>query len=685
MPNRLAKETSPYLLQHKDNPVEWYAWGEDAFEKAREEDKPIFLSIGYSACHWCHVMEHESFEDEETARFMNEHFVNIKVDREERPDVDQIYMDAVQAMTGHGGWPMSVFLTPEGKPFYGGTYFPPAPRHGMPSFIQVLRSIANTWENQRESVEEQGGNLVQHISQRTQIASQDADLNRNILDRAIDNLMGNFDSDWGGFGGAPKFPQPMVLEYLLREWRRTGDNRARRAAVRTLNKMARGGMYDQIGGGFHRYSVDRKWLVPHFEKMLYDNGQLVQLYLHAWQAFGDDLYRRVAEDTLEYVQREMLDDAGGFYSAQDADSEGVEGKFFVWGEDEIDEVLDEETAEVVKAYYDVSPGGNWEGKNILWVPRDPDVVAHKLGISQAKLDETIERAKQQLFDYRSERVPPATDDKVLTSWNALMLTAFAEASRILDDDEYRNIAVQNATFIMTKMRDANGRLFHTWSPRNQQAKVRGMLEDYAYLINALVTLYEATFDVKWLRSALSLAKHMQTDFWDDERGGYYDVSEEATDLVVRPKSLVDNAVPCGNSMAATALLRLAAYFDDEELRRRGEDTLRLLGKAAGEQPLGFGQWLGAIDSYLSTPLEFALVGTELDPFLDVIYDVYLPNKMLVGAPAGDDTQATLLPLLRGREQREGGATAYLCENFTCRQPTTSPDELADQIDAAVRR
>lgn len=687
MPNRLANETSPYLLQHKDNPVDWHPWGEEAFERARAKDKPIFLSIGYSACHWCHVMEHESFEDEETARIMNEHFVNIKVDREERPDVDAIYMDAVQAFTGHGGWPMSMFLTPEGKPFYGGTYYPPHPRHGLPSFEQVLHSIAAAWEDRRDEIEEQGARMVDHLLQRTRIGARDAELNRDILDRALENILSKSDPEWGGFGNAPKFPQPMVLEFLLRSWRRTADNRARRVLLRTLNKMARGGMYDQAGGGFHRYSVDRRWLVPHFEKMLYDNAQLVQVYLHAWQAFGAPLYRQVVEETLDYVVREMRDPAGGFYSAQDADSGGEEGKFFVWSEEEIDDVLDNDIADIVKTYYDVSPMGNWEGKNILWVPRDPDVVAHKLGISMEALDDALTRGTQTLFQRRSRRAPPDTDNKVLTSWNALMLAGFAEAARVLENEEYRSVAVQNAEFLLQALRDESGRLYHTWSPLDERARVPGLLEDYAYLTNALATVYEATFDSRWLEEAETLATRMHAEFWDAERGGFFDVADDESDLILRPKSLVDNAVPAGNSMAATALLRLAAYRDDDELHGWGEATLRMLGKAVGEQPLGFGQWLTAMDFYLSRPLEFALVGADSDlaPFLRVIYGRYLPNKLIAGLTSDGTGAEERVPLLQGRTVQNGKATAYLCENFVCRQPTTRPERLGEQIEAALGR
>lgn len=682
MANRLANETSPYLLQHKDNPVDWYPWGEEALRKAREEDKPIFLSIGYSACHWCHVMEHESFEDPETARLMNEHFVNIKVDREERPDLDAIYMDAVQAMTGSGGWPMSVFLTPEGVPFYGGTYFPPEPRYGMPAFKQVLLGVANVYRERRGDVEEQGRNLLEHLRSRAQIASRDEDLNIDVIDRALTMLLRHADQQWGGFGQAPKFPQPMALEFLLRAEAYQGNEHARGILRRTLNRMARGGIYDQIGGGFHRYATDERWLVPHFEKMLYDNSQLARLYLHAWQRFGDELYRRVAVETLEYVRREMTHPEGGFYSTQDADSEGEEGKFFVWKHEELQAALTPDEWRVVQAYYNIMPGGNWEGKTILWVPRDPDVVAQMLGMREAEMDALLQSARAKLFEIRSRRVPPGTDTKILTAWNGLMMAAFAEAARVLDRDDFREIAQRNAEFLLEHLRAPDGTLWRSW--KDGQAKIAGFLEDYAGLIYGLLALYEATFDPRWLREAASLVDVMEARFWDVERGGFFDTPAESDGLILRPKEVIDNATPSGNSLAATALLRLSAYLGDEQMRRAAVQTLKLVGRAAAEQPLGFSQWLVAIDFYLSTPIEFALVGpsSDLEPFLRVIYSRYLPNKLVAGQPPDADW-GDVIPLLAQRPQRDGEATAYLCQHFVCKEPTTNPADLERQIEEAL--
>lgn len=682
MANRLANETSPYLLQHKDNPVDWYPWSDEALSRAREEDRPIFLSIGYSACHWCHVMEHESFEDPGTAAIMNEHFVNIKVDREERPDLDAIYMDAVQAMTGSGGWPMSVFLTPEGVPFYGGTYFPPQPRYGMPAFKQVLMGVASVYQERREEVEQQGRQLLEHIQARTRLASRDETLNEEILDRAMAMLVRHADTQWGGFGQAPKFPQPMALEFLLRAEARSENEGARAVLRRTLNRMARGGIYDQLGGGFHRYATDQRWLVPHFEKMLYDNSQLARLYLHAWQCFGDELYRRVAVETLEYVRREMTHPEGGFYSSQDADSEGEEGKFFVWEPEEVQALLTPAEWRVVQAYYNVTPGGNWEGKSILWVPRDPDVVAHQLGMTEAEMDTLLDSAKSKLFEARSRRVPPGTDTKVLTSWNGLMLAAFAEAAHILGRDDYRQVAERNAKFVLTYLRAPDGSLLRSW--KDGEARITAFLEDYAALIFGLVKLYEATFDPRWLREAAALTDIMEARYWDADQGGFFDTAADGEALILRPKEVIDNATPSGNSLAATALLQLAAYLGDEQMRRAADQTLRLVGRAVGEQPLGFGQWLVAMDFSLATPLEFALVGRRegVEPFLRVVYERYLPNKLVAGQAPGEDW-GDFIPLLAGRTQRDGQPTAYLCEHFTCKAPTTDPGELAQQIEDAL--
>lgn len=687
MSNRLAQESSPYLLQHQDNPVNWYPWGEEALTIAKVEDKAILLSIGYSACHWCHVMAHESFEDAETAAMMNRLFVNIKVDREERPDIDGIYMDAVTAMTGQGGWPLTVFLTPDGIPFYGGTYYPPEPRYGMPSFKQLMAAIEDAYEHQREGLIEQGNKLLTHIRQRTLLASREEALNDTIFSRAFEQLMRSFDARWGGFStSGPKFPQPMGLEFVLRYYHRSNDVRARRMLDTTLTRMAYGGMYDQIGGGFARYSVDEKWLIPHFEKMLYDNGQLAALYLHAYQAVGNPLYKRVAEETLAYLQREMIDPQGGFYSSQDADSEGEEGKFFIWTVAELERLLTPEEARIVRSYYAVTPGGNFEGESVLWVPTEPSIVAANLNLSEKVMQERLASAKAKLFAARRQRIAPGTDTKVLVSWNSLAISAFAEASRILNNPAYAEVAIRAARFILETMRTPDGKLLRTWKANPGVAKLNGYLEDYAYFIVALTYLYEATFDPTWLREAEALTTIMVAEFSDD-KGGFYDTGRSHEALVIRPKDLLDNAMPSGNAMAALALLRMGAYLDNAPYRATAEQSLKLLGQALGEQPQAFGHWLVGLDWLLTPTAELALVGeaAAVAPFLHPIYRRFLPNKIVIHAT--DDAEAAeqsdFLPLLRDRTLRDGLPTAYLCENFVCQQPVTTADALEKQL--AARR
>ena len=684
MPNRLAHESSPYLLQHQDNPVEWYPWGEEALHAARTQNKPILLSIGYSACHWCHVMAHESFENPRIAALMNNLFINIKVDREERPDLDAIYMDAVTAMTGHGGWPMTVFLTPEGVPFYGGTYFPPVPRHGMASFPQILEAVAQGYARQPEAMAKQGQSLLTHIAQRSQLAARDIEFSTALLDVAFQQLAQAFDGEWGGFGRqGPKFPQPMVLEFVLRYAARNEDPRARRLLHTTLSRMARGGIYDQLGGGFARYSVDGKWMIPHFEKMLYDNGQLITLYLHAWQLLKLPLFRRVAEESLAYLEREMIDPAGGFFSAQDADSEGVEGKFFAWTVAEIDELLTTEEARIVKAYYGVHSTGNFEGKNVLWIAHEPSLVAANLNLSEARMSDLLATARAKLFAARAERIPPATDSKVLVSWNALAIRAFALASRVLDETRYVAVAARAARFILDEMRRDDGRLHRTWKAQPGRPMLNGYLEDYAYLIDALITLYEATFEVVWLREAQSLAEIMIAEF-GDEKGGFFDTGESHEALVVRPKGVVDNAMPSGNSMAATALLRLSDYLAEPRYAELAQRAMTVVGEGMAAQPQGFGQWLVAVDALLHPSVEVALVGDDaaLRPFIRTIYDRFLPHKTLVASAADQiDALASFMPSLQQRRMIDDQPTAYLCENYACQRPVTTADALAEQLTA----
>ena len=582
--NRLADETSPYLLQHAHNPVDWYPWGDEAFARARGEDKPVLLSVGYSACHWCHVMERESFENEDIAGLMNRLFVNIKVDREERPDVDQIYMQAVQSMTGRGGWPMTVFLTPDGTPFYGGTYFPPVDRHGMPGFPRLLESIAGAYRSRRGEVAESGRKLLEEMRQGEHLRRSDSALGEDVLRAAYQGLAGQFDERRGGLGQAPKFPQPMTWEFILRYGKRTGDPRALEMVRLTLDRMAAGGMYDQLGGGFHRYSVDDQWLVPHFEKMLYDNAQLASLYLHAWLATGDPTYRRVTEETLDYLLAEMRHPSGGFFSAQDADSEGVEGKFFVWSPDEISSVLgDDAMAEAVLRYWGVSDGPNFEGQSILFVPHAPDDVAAELGISADRLSELVARARQRLYAARDKRVHPGLDDKVLASWNGLALSAFAEAGRALGRPDYVAAAVDNGRFLTTSMMD-DGRLMRSW--KDGRARIKGYLEDYAMVGAGLVSLYEATFDRRWLDESRRLAEAALGLFWDAERDAFFDTGADHEALIVRPRNIFDNAVPSGASVAIDWLLRLALVLGEERYEARALEALRPMADLMTRYPVG---------------------------------------------------------------------------------------------------
>jgi uncharacterized protein YyaL (SSP411 family) len=683
--NRLAAESSPYLLQHAHNPVDWYPWSPEAFDLARREDKPVLLSVGYSACHWCHVMERESFENDEIAALMNRLFVSIKVDREERPDVDQIYMQAVQSMTGRGGWPMTVFLTPDGVPFYGGTYFPPEDRHGMPAFPRLLRSIADAYHSRRGEVLEAGRQLVEAMGQSGRLTGSTSLLTRDVLVRAYMGLGGEFDERDGGLGQAPKFPQPMTWEAVLRIGRRVRDARGLEMLQRTLTRMARGGIYDQLGGGFHRYSVDGQWLVPHFEKMLYDNAQLASLYLHGWLATGDGLYRRVVEETLDYVRREMTHPAGGFYSAQDADSEGVEGKFFVWSPDEMRAVLgDPALARVALAYWGLDDGPNFEGHSILFVPREPAEVAASLALTGDALTSAIERARALLYAEREKRVHPGLDDKVLASWNGLTLAAFAEAAAVLGRADYLAVAVRNAEFL-TRQMVRDGRLLRSW--KDGQARITGYLEDYSMVGAGLLALYEATFDRRWLDESRRLAEEALRLFWSADRETFFDTGHDQEALVVRPRNLFDNAVPSGTSVAIDWLLRLAVILGEERYQAVALAALRPMADLIQRYPSGFGRYLSALDFHLGPVAEVALVwprGQEraLAPLLDTVFGRYQPNRVVVGAAEGDPAGAGL-PLLAERAAVGGRPTAYVCQHYVCQLPVTQPDALARLLDPGV--
>jgi uncharacterized protein YyaL (SSP411 family) len=645
MPNRLANETSPYLLQHKDNPVEWYPWGEEALARAREEDRPILLSIGYSACHWCHVMERESFEDEDTAAYMNDHFVCIKLDREERPDLDAIYMEACMAMTGHGGWPLNVFLTPEQVPFYAGTYFPPEERGGMPSWRRVLDAVTDAWDTKRDEIRAGGERIARRLQGGALLQPSDEEIDPAGLDAAVDVLRQSFDPNHGGFGGAPKFPPASAIEFLLRR-EEVGMTSA------TLRAMAAGGMYDQVGGGFARYSVDDRWLVPHFEKMLYDNALLARAYLHGWQVTGDELFRHVAVETLDWALREMRGPEGGFLSALDADSEGVEGKFYVWSVDELQSVLGGD-AEAAIEYFGASASGNFEGANIL--------------TRGAEEPERLPEIRCKLYGARSERVWPGIDDKRIASWNALMIAALADAGAVLERSDYLEAASRCADFVLSSMRGPDGRLLRTY--KDGTAKLNGYLEDHAYLVEALISLYEATFEPRWFAAARELADFTIAHFEDEERGGFFETADYHERLVARRKDLEDNPIPAGNSSFAYGLLRLALLTGEYEYERRALGVFRLLHKVAFQHPHAFAHLLQAMDFHLAPVKEVALVGEDVGSLERVVRARFRPHIVLAGGN-GD-----VVPLLEGREPVDGRAAAYVCERFACQRPVTEPEEL----------
>ncbi len=681
--NRLAEETSPYLQQHKDNPVDWYPWGEEAFARARAEDKPIMLSVGYSACHWCHVMAHESFEDPDTAEVMNRLFVNIKVDREERPDVDAVYMTAVQSLTGRGGWPMTVFLTPDGQPFYGGTYFPKGDRHGLPGFTRILEAIDDAWRHRRDELMGQAGKLTAALARGSDLsqAAGAAGLEEKTLERAVAALEDQFDPRHAGFGGAPKFPPAMTLDFLLRFHVRTGHPAALDMVVATLDAMAAGGMYDQVGGGFHRYSVDAFWLVPHFEKMLYDQATLLRAYLHGWLVTGEDRFRVIVEEIAGYVLRELAQPEGGFSSAEDADSEGEEGKFYVWTLAELADVAGEDLPEVVR-YWGATEAGNFEGgTNILHV--------RERGTTRP---EAVERAREKLFARREGRVRPGLDDKVLTGWNAMFSSALAEAAAAVGREDWLDAAGANARFLLAELRRSDGRLLRSWQGRlpageagHSRAKHLGYAEDYAALLGLLVTLAEVD-DVAWLEPAREVAAGL-VDLFAGEDGAFFTTGRDAEALIARPRDVFDNATPSANSLAADALLRLGALTGDEALEAAGVAAMAAVGRLMGEHPTAFAELLGALGRHLGPPLEVAVVGDAGDPATAALAGEvrrrFLPTAVSVVAAPGAGAEHT--PLLADRPRRDGRPTAYVCQRFACQTPVTDPADLATQLDAATAR
>ena len=678
-PNRLAQSTSPYLLQHARNPVDWYPWGEEALARARAEDKPILLSIGYSACHWCHVMAHESFEDEAIAERMNRDFVCVKVDREERPDLDDIYMAATLAMNhGQGGWPMTVFLTPDQEPFFAGTYFPPADRYGRPGFATLLEKIAGLWRSDRDGLRAQAGEIVAYLREGTRSAPGGS-VGEAEMRTALDQLERDFDSRFGGFGGAPKFPPSGPLSLLLRCHRRFRDERALLMVRKTLDEMARGGMYDQLGGGFHRYSVDERWLVPHFEKMLYDNAQLARVYLEGHQATGEPFYRQVATEILEYVLREMTSPEGGFYSATDADSEGEEGRFFVWTPGQVEAALgDEETARRFCEYYDVSERGNWEGKSILNTSRTGPRGAKSVGVDAEALEREVAASKARLYEARRQRVPPGLDDKVLTAWNGLMIGAMAEGYRVLGDRRYLGGAERAATFVTTRLRSDDGRLLRTY--REGKAHLAGYLEDYAYLADGLVDLYEAGGNVAWLRTAAVLGERILADF-PDEAGGFYSTARGHEALIVRHREGHDGATPNANAVAAHVLARLSFHLGRDDLREESTRAIRAYAKAIARQPRAFASSLAVADLLMEGPVELAFVGaagdTRLEQMRREVGRHYLPNRVVeYRDPAAEDPG---LPLLAGKGLVDGHAALYVCRDYACGAPVTDPAGIAEAL------
>jgi uncharacterized protein YyaL (SSP411 family) len=663
--NRLAQETSPYLLQHRENPVDWYPWGEEALARARSEDRPILLSVGYSACHWCHVMEHESFEDAATAAYMNEHFVNVKVDREERPDVDALYMEAVQAISGQGGWPMTVFLDPEGVPFYGGTYFPPDDSRGMPSFRMVMEAVVDAFESKRDEIEERAPQMRARLAAIGQIEPAESP-QATMLDEAVERLRSAADPARGGFGSAPKFPPASAIELLLA--RSEGE-----IPERTLDAMLAGGIYDQIGGGFARYTVDAAWLVPHFEKMLYDNALLASAYLHGWQVFGHQRYRRVCEETLDWALREMRGPEGGFYSALDADSEGEEGRFYVWTPDEIRSALSDpsrkeanrinfspQQAEKLMQFYGVSEGGNFEGRNIL----------HLAGGVGGAEPEALDAMRRALYEERTKRVWPGLDDKRLTAWNALMIAALAEAGAVLGREDYLEAARACADFVWNELRDGEGALLRTY--KDGRAHLKAYLEDHAYLLEALLSLYEASFETVWFERARELADTLLDRFADGERGGFFSTADDHESLIARRKEIGDHPIPSGNSAAAFGLLRLGALTGERAYESAAEGVFRLFSDPAGKHPEAFAHLLRAIDFHLSPTKEVALVGEDLNELAAVVRREFRPHLVLAGGPEGSDAP----PLLQDRGEVDGQPTAYVCESFACQQPVADPRALA---------
>jgi uncharacterized protein len=679
--NRLAGEKSPYLLQHADNPVDWYPWGAEAFARAKAEDKPIFLSIGYSTCHWCHVMEHESFENDRIAERINRDFVPVKVDREERPDVDDVYMTAVQTMTGSGGWPLSLFLTPEGRPFHGGTYYPPDDRYGRPGFPSLLAAIAEAWKVRRTEIESSAGSLVEHLDLAARAPDGGPDVGSAPLDKAARALSAEFDPRHGGFGGAPKFPPAMRLEFLIRYSLRTGEPTARGMVETTLTKMACGGLYDHVGGGFHRYSTDARWLVPHFEKMLYDNALLARAYLLASRTFGNADFARIARETLDYLVREMSPPEGGFFAAQDADSAGEEGTFYVWDPETLADAVGAEAAPIVAARFGITAAGNFEhGQTVLSIVESVPGLAARFGKSEGGVEEILSDSRRRMFEARSRREPPATDTKLLTDWSALAISAFALAGRVLGELRFEEAARRAADRILSRCRSALGLLHRE---KDGAAGIPGFASDYAFLVEALLDLYEATFEPRYFRAAVQLADEMEERF-ADPRGGYFLAAEEHDHLIVRPRELFDGATPSSNSVAAMNLLRLATFTGDPKYRSRAEAIFTAFSGYLDRAPSAFPRLLCALDYRQDEPREVVLSGEigreDFESLRAAVFGGRRLNRVVAHADAAESL-ADATPLVASRGSTAGAAQAWVCRNFACLRPTSDPAELAAALDA----
>jgi len=681
--NRLINETSPYLQQHAHNPVDWFPWGDEALALAQKENKPIFLSVGYSSCHWCHVMEHESFENEEIAKIMNEHFVCIKVDREERPDIDQVYMQYVQMATGSGGWPMSVFMTPDQVPFFGGTYYPPDDRYGRPGFKKLLLSMSNFYHNEKEELQKNLDKVERvFIAEETGIQKN---TNSNELptrqnwDSALEQLADYYEPVYGGIGRAPKFPAVNIFSLFLREHRNSGQRQYLNMVEHTLQNMANGGIYDQVGGGFSRYSVDEKWLVPHFEKMLYDNGQLVPLYLDTYLVTGEEFYLNIAEETLEFTLREMTSDEGGFYSSLDADSEGEEGKFYVWDKREIDDLLGNDDAEIFNAFFGVTHSGNFEGKNILNVVTTPEQLSKNFNRPPEDIKRIINSGREKLLAEREKRVRPGLDDKVISSWNGLMLSAFARAYQVTQKEKYKNVIEKNVSFLKEKLM-VDGKLMRTY--KDGKSKYDAFIEDYATLTNALLDAYEAVFNLEYIAFAIQLNDYANTHFWDKENGGYYTASDQQEKLIKRMKDASDNSIPAGGGIMLMNNLRLFSYTEKAEYYQTAESNLKKYGAEFSKNPYGYGSYLAALDMYLEKPKEILIARKtdhNIDEYLQLLFSTYLPNKVVMVLSENDDYSALTASLVKGKTSIDGKVTSYVCQNFACSLPVFSVAELKELL------